>query len=151
MENSIEFFLNTHLEWSLSHQDLVITTLLLKLNTRVHNWVSKGTSLGGWALLSSRLFWLLECKLSLILPKCLYGVIPGHLPSLRVIASKWFPNNEAPGGNNIINFIQPYLYQFFNDSHSLNGTQKPLKRPFDWCQSHLEAINIGQDIRQINW
>ena len=25
MENSIEFFLNTHLEWSLSHQDLVIT------------------------------------------------------------------------------------------------------------------------------
>jgi len=27
MENSIEFFLNTHLEWSLSHQDLVITIL----------------------------------------------------------------------------------------------------------------------------
>ena len=27
MENSIEFFLNTHLEWSLSHQDLVITLL----------------------------------------------------------------------------------------------------------------------------
>jgi len=26
MENSIEFFLNTHLEWSLSHQDLVITS-----------------------------------------------------------------------------------------------------------------------------
>jgi len=25
MENSIEFFLNTHLEWSLSHQDFVIT------------------------------------------------------------------------------------------------------------------------------
>jgi len=25
MENSIEFFLNTHLEWSLSYQDLVIT------------------------------------------------------------------------------------------------------------------------------
>jgi len=25
MENSIEFFLNTHLEWSLSHQDPVIT------------------------------------------------------------------------------------------------------------------------------
>ena len=28
MENSIEFFLNTHLEWSLSHQDLVITGYL---------------------------------------------------------------------------------------------------------------------------
>ena len=27
MENSIEFFLNTHLEWSLSRQDLVITIL----------------------------------------------------------------------------------------------------------------------------
>jgi len=25
MENSIEFFLNTHLEWSISHQDFVIT------------------------------------------------------------------------------------------------------------------------------
>ena len=25
MENSIEFFLNTHLKWSLSRQDLVIT------------------------------------------------------------------------------------------------------------------------------
>ena len=31
----------------------------------------------------------------------------------------------------ITNFIQPYLHQFFNDSHSLNSTQKPLKRPFD--------------------
>jgi len=29
MENSIEFFLNTHLEWSLSHQDSVITNDLL--------------------------------------------------------------------------------------------------------------------------
>jgi len=25
MENSIEFFLNAHIEWSLSRQDLVIT------------------------------------------------------------------------------------------------------------------------------
>jgi len=31
----------------------------------------------------------------------------------------------------VTNFIQPYLYQVFNNSHSLNGTQKPLKRPFD--------------------
>ena len=28
MENSIEFFLNTHLEWSLSRQDLVITIVI---------------------------------------------------------------------------------------------------------------------------
>ena len=44
-----------------------------------------------------------------------------------------------------------YLHQFFNDSHSLNGTRKPLKRPFDQYQSRLEAISNGQDIRQINW
>ena len=50
----------------------------------------------------------------------------------------------------VTNFIQPYLHQFFNNSHGINGSQKPLKRPFNWCQSHLEAINIGQDIRQIS-
>jgi len=33
----------------------------------------------------------------------------------------------------IINFIWPYLHQFFNDSHSLNGYEKPLKKPFDRC------------------
>ena len=31
----------------------------------------------------------------------------------------------------VTNFIQPYLHQFFDDSHSLNGYGKPLKRPFD--------------------
>ena len=43
----------------------------------------------------------------------------------------------------VTNFIQPYLYQFFNDSHGLNGYRKPSKRPFNQCQSRLEAINIG--------
>ena len=33
----------------------------------------------------------------------------------------------------VTNFIQPYLYQFFNDSHGLNGYRKPSKRPFDLC------------------
>ena len=51
----------------------------------------------------------------------------------------------------VINFIWPYLHQFFDDSHGLNGYGKPLKRPFDRYQSHLEAISIGRDIRQINW
>ena len=51
----------------------------------------------------------------------------------------------------VTNFIQPYLYQFFDDSHSLKSYGKPSKRPFDQCQSRLEAINIGQDIKQINW
>ena len=32
----------------------------------------------------------------------------------------------------ITNFIWPYLYQFFDDSHGLKGYKKPLKRPFDW-------------------
>jgi len=31
----------------------------------------------------------------------------------------------------VTNFIWPYLHQFFNDSHSLNGYGKSLKRPFD--------------------
>jgi len=51
----------------------------------------------------------------------------------------------------VTNFIRPYLHQFFDDSHGLNGYGKPLKRPFDRYQSRLEAISIGQDIRQINW
>ena len=55
------------------------TTLLLKLDAQVHDWVSKGTSLGGRARLSSLLFSLLRCKMSLILPKRLYGVTPGRL------------------------------------------------------------------------
>ena len=50
----------------------------------------------------------------------------------------------------VTNFIQPYLHQFFDDSHGLNGYGKPLKRPFDRYQSRLEAISIGRDIRQIN-
>jgi len=51
----------------------------------------------------------------------------------------------------VTNFIQPYLHQFFDYSHGLNGYGKPLKRPYYRYQSHLEAISIGRDIRQINW
>jgi len=43
----------------------------------------------------------------------------------------------------VTNFIQPYLHQFFDDSHSLNGSQKPLKRPFNLYQLRLEVINNG--------
>jgi len=56
----------------------------------------------------------------------------------------------ARSKKSVTNFIQPYLYQFFDDSHSHNGTWKLLKRPFNRYQLHLEAINSGQDIRQIN-
>ena len=31
----------------------------------------------------------------------------------------------------VTNFIQPYLHQFFDDSHGFNGIWKPLKRPFN--------------------
>jgi len=51
----------------------------------------------------------------------------------------------------VTNFIWSYLYQFFDDSHGLKASLKPLRRPFDRYQSRLEAINDGQDIRQINW
>jgi len=43
----------------------------------------------------------------------------------------------------VTNFIQSYLHQFFNDSHGLKASLKPLKKPFDRCQSCLEAINNG--------
>jgi len=51
----------------------------------------------------------------------------------------------------VTNFILSYLRQFFDDSHGLKASLKPLKRPFDRCQSRLEAINNGRDIKQINW
>jgi len=51
----------------------------------------------------------------------------------------------------VTNFIWSYLHQIFDDSHGLKASLKPLRRPFDRCQSRLEAINIGQDIKQINW
>ena len=41
----------------------------------------------------------------------------------------------------VTNFIWPYLHQFFDDSHSLNGYRKPLKRPLYQYQSRLEAIS----------
>jgi len=43
----------------------------------------------------------------------------------------------------VTNFIQSYLHQFFDYSHGLKASLKPLRRPFDRYQSHLEAINNG--------
>jgi len=51
----------------------------------------------------------------------------------------------------VTNFIWSYLHHFFDDSHGLKASLKPLRRPFNRCQSHLEAINNGRDIKQINW
>ena len=43
----------------------------------------------------------------------------------------------------VTNFIRSYLHQIFDDSHGLKASLKPLRRPFDRCQSRLKAINIG--------
>jgi len=51
----------------------------------------------------------------------------------------------------VTNFIRSYLYHFFDDSHCLIASLKPLRRPLYRYQSRLEAINNGQDIKQINW
>ena len=51
----------------------------------------------------------------------------------------------------VTNFIRSYLHQFFDDSHGLKASLKPLKRPFDQYQSRLKVINNGRDIKQINW
>jgi len=58
---------------------------------------------------------------------------------------------EKRSSEDVTNFIWPYLHQFFDDSHGLKTSLKPLRRPFDQYQSHLEAISNGRDIRQINW
>jgi len=44
----------------------------------------------------------------------------------------------------VINFIWTYLYQFFDNFYGLNSSKKPLKRPFNWYQSHFEAINLAK-------
>jgi len=31
----------------------------------------------------------------------------------------------------VTNFIRPYLHQFFDNSHGLKASLKPLRRPFD--------------------
>jgi len=51
----------------------------------------------------------------------------------------------------VTNFIWSYLHQFFDDYHGFKTSLKPLKRPLNQCQSRLEVINNGRDIRQINW
>ena len=43
----------------------------------------------------------------------------------------------------VTNFIWSYLHQFFDDSHGLKASLKPLRRPFNRYQSHLKVINNG--------
>ena len=69
----------------------------------------------------------------------------------KVFQSTLWSMTMTSACSTVTNFIRPYLHQFFIDFHGLNGYGKPLKRPFDRYQSHLEAISNGRDIRQINW
>jgi len=64
--------------------------------------------------------------------------------------NEWLVNKMLAILDNVTNFIRSYLHQIFDDSHGLKASLKPLRRPFDRCQSRLEAINIGRDIKQIN-
>ena len=71
--------------------------------------------------------------------------------TMFLLSNTPFPWSALLDNVSVTNFIRPYLHQFFKDFHSLNSYGKPLKRTFNQCQSHLKAINIGWDIRQINW
>ena len=65
--------------------------------------------------------------------------------SMLGLITAWFLNAMGPDLliNIVTNFIWSYLHQFFNNSHGHKGYGKPSKRPFNRCQSRLEAINIG--------
>ena len=66
----------------------------------------------------------------------------------QILDFEFFLYNSAPY---VTNFIRSYLRQFFDNSHGLKASLKPLRRPFDRCQLRLEVINNGRDIKQINW
>jgi len=90
--------------WASVHEAYVAVVtaaiLLLKLDAQVHDWAFKGTSLGGRTRLSSWLFSLLRCKMSLILPKHLYGVTPEGMENRKVIpvmATWWCHGGEMQG------------------------------------------------------
>jgi len=69
-----------------------------------------------------------------------------HMDHFFVSYIQWLSQCLTGGACSLLsvtNFIQLYLHQFFDDSHSLNGYRKPLKRPFDRYQLCLKTISIG--------
>jgi len=94
----------------------------------------------GWYLREAIQQWSRKILQSLLQPPT-YILLELHIILISLIIYK----------PSVTNFIWSYLHQFFDNSHGLNGYGKPLKRPFYWYQSHLKAISIGRDIRQINW
>ena len=132
----------TILDQNQLYSDILAT---LPLNTSISNhllhpegcWSKDGA---GFLRLDNRMYILDNANLRLrVLQYHHDHVLAGHLGQ-----------NKTLELIRVTNFIWPYLHQFSIDSHGLNGYGKPLKRPFDRYQSRLEAINNGQDIRQIN-
>ena len=85
---------------------------------------------------SDIVLWVFEQKkkaLLKLIDNGFFGTTVAHIHTIE------FQKRGLP----VTNFIQPYLHQFFDDSHSLNGTQKPLTRPFDRYQLRLKAISNG--------
>ena len=69
------------------------------------------------------LFTCLKNK-KLIYPELLWAVT--LLSKLLAQMEKITRNYNCKTADTVTNFIQPYLHQFFNNSHGLNGTQKDL-------------------------
>jgi len=74
----------------------------------------------------------------------------GEVLSMKCEDRKWRPVafiskslNATEHNYDITNFIWSYLHQFFNYSHGLTTSLKPLKIPFDRYQSRLKAITNG--------
>jgi len=74
-----------------------------------------------------------------------------NLENAKELVEEFEREYEEEAEELITNFIWSYLHHFFDNSHGLRASLKPLKKPFDQCQSCLETINNGQDIKQINW
>ena len=94
---------------------------------------------------------LRPCDWHVLLSYCFFIVF--FVLSITVFASSLIVSIffSRPSKLGVTNFIQSYLHQFFNYSHGLKASLKPLRWSFNRCQSHLEAINNGRDIKQINW
>jgi len=56
-----------------------------------------------------------------------------HIQSATSSKEMWDCLCQLHVTQSVTNFIWSYLHQFFDDSHSLKASLKPLRRPFDQC------------------
>jgi len=134
-ENSIEFSLSNSEQrdsWLNSgHWTLDTDNLLLIPNILLNSRISSTTNCSPLSdmILSGRL-----CNFHTL---SLNSLAKPFANVFSIVGMKW----------TVTNFIWSYLHQIFDDSHGLRASLKPLRRPFDRCQSHLETINNGRDIK----